>query len=375
MVVSPLKKTLALLSLLALIAAGCGDGDDEEQAQTGDQTESSQTESDANGDGGCEVDPNATLRVMTAGGLEEEGIIAAFNEPFTEKTGVEVVTDSPHDLGRVKAQVESGNVTHDITLGEGSVFEQAKALDLLEKIDWDLVDPEPLREEAQDDYGIGFEYFSTFMAWNPEATKGEELTSWQEFFDTEKYPGRRAMVNYPTMALPIALLADGVPPEDLYPLDIDRGFEALERLAPDVTVWWDAGEQPRQLLTSGEVDFSSAWSGRIVTTAEEDEIDYTFSEGVLDFSKMGVIKGAPNYCEAMAYFHEVSKAENQATFAEIVAYTGGAVELEEHLPAEKLQWYPTTDENYEIQAHTDVAWWFEHGTEVDDRWAEFELAR
>lgn len=59
-----------------------------------------------------------------------------------------------------------------------------------------------------------------------------------------------------------ALLADGVPPEKLYPLDIDRAFKSLDRLKPQITTWWSSGAQSQSLIRDGEVEMLAMWNGR-----------------------------------------------------------------------------------------------------------------
>jgi len=317
-----------------------------------------------------------TLDFINAGGEESDAINAGFVGPFTEETGIEVNLDPPNAVGRLQAMVESGQVTHDLFSTESTTLEYAASLGLLEEIDYDAFEFAESREEALHTYGFGFQYYSTIMVWRPDAVSGDGPKTWAEFFDTEKYPGRRGLADYPAFTLPIALLADGVAPEDLYPLDIDRGFAFLEAHKDDVAVWWEAGAQPPELLSSGELDFSMVWSGRIVSKAEELNLAYTFDQGLLDLAYIGIPKGAPNYCEALVFLAKgVSPAENQAAAAEILPYTGPAVGVDKFLPRDRLDWFPTSEANYGVQVLQDARWWFEHGDEVQTRWEEFKLSR
>ena len=120
-------------------------------------------------------------------------------------------------------------------------MEQAKALDLVEPLDWDAIGPEPMFEEAKGEYGYGYQYYSTIMAWREDAKAPQ---SWQDFWDVANFPGKQALPDYPTYILPMALLADGVPVAELYPLDLDRAFASLEKIKDQVAVWWQAGAQP-----------------------------------------------------------------------------------------------------------------------------------
>lgn len=358
----PLWRSSALAAAAVLVLGACGQGD-------------GGTEPEASADGPCTIDPDVTLNFINAGGAESDAIQAGFIDPFTERTGVEVRLDPPNDLGRLQAMVAAGEATHDLFSTESTTLEQAKSLDLLEPLDYDSVDMAPSREEALDEFAFGFQYYSTIMAWRPEATNGDQLTTWADFFDTGKYPGRRALADYPAFTVPIALLADGVDPEELYPLDIDRAFAFLEEHASDVAVWWEAGAQPPELLAGGEVDFSMVWSGRIVTEADDLGLTYTFDDGLLDLAYIGIPKGAPHYCEAMAFLQDVSDPQNQARAAEILPYTGPAEDIDQYLPQDDLGLFPTSAENLPKQVLQDPEWWFENGEEVQLRWEEFKLSR
>ena len=309
------------------------------------------------------------LRMTEAGGPSGESIEKGYLVPFTEKTGIKVVRENPSGLGKLRAMVEAGSVTSVLLELASAELEQAKALDLVEPIDWEAVDPLPMFEEARDEQGFGYQYYSTIMAWREDAKAPQ---SWQDFWDVEAFPGRRALPDYPAHILPMALLADGVPVAELYPLDLDRAFESLERIKDDVAVWWQAGAQPPQLLKDNEVQYAVAWSGRV---AGQEGIDFTFKDGQLDIAFFVVPRGAdPGEKQAaMGILHEMSVPENQAVAAEVVSYTGNSPDLEALLPQDRLDEFPTTSANKEVQFLTDAKWWFENADEVETRWQEFKL--
>ena len=355
----------ALAGTAILVLTACGSAD------TG-------TTSSGDGEGvsgACTIDPNVTLNFINAGGAESDAIQAGYIDPFTKRTGVKVRLDPPNDLGRLQAAVAAGDTSYDLFSTESTTLEQAKSLGLFEKLNYDSVDMAPSREEALDPYAFGFQYYSTIMAWSPEATGGKAPQNWTDFFDTEKFPGRRALADYPAFTVPIALLADGVDPEQLYPLDIDRAFAFLKAHAADVAVWWEAGAQPPELLSGGEVDYSMVWSGRIVTEAEQLGLEYTFDDGLLDLAYIGIPKGTKHYCEAMAFLQTVSEPENQARAAEVLPYTGPADDIDQFLPAGNLGLFPTSDQNVGKQVLQDPKWWFDNGDAVQLRWEEFKLSR
>ncbi len=104
-----------------------------------------------------------------------------------------MIRENPSGLGKLRAMVEAGAVTS-VLLELGSPeLEQAKALDLVEPLDWDAIGPEPMFEEAEDESGYGYQYYSTIMAWRADA---KAPANWQDFWDTKNFPGKRALPDY-----------------------------------------------------------------------------------------------------------------------------------------------------------------------------------
>jgi putative spermidine/putrescine transport system substrate-binding protein len=309
------------------------------------------------------------LRMIEAGGLSGDSIEAGYIKPFTAETGIKVVRENPSGLGKLRAMVEAGNVTAALLELGSPELEQAKALDLVEPLDWESIEPDPIFDEAKDDYGFGYQFYSTIMAWRTDA---KPLTSLHDLWNVDEFPGKRAFPDYPTYILPLALVGDGVAPDQLYPLDLDRAFAALEKIKDHVSVWWQAGAQPPQLLKDNEVQYAIAWSGRV---AGQEGIDYTFQDGQLDLAFFAVPKGTdPEQKKAaMGILHEMSVAKNQAVAAEVVSYTGNSPDLEALLPKDRLKEYPTTTANKSVQFLSNAKWWFENAEEVETRWQEFKL--
>ncbi len=100
--------------------------------------------------------------------------------------------------------------------------------------------------------------WSTALAYNADKLKTAP-TGWADFWDVKKFPGKRAMrkgARYNTRIS--ALMADGVPPKDVYKVlateegPEDRAFKKLDELKPYIQ-WWEAGAQPPQILVAGDV--------------------------------------------------------------------------------------------------------------------------
>src|SRR3954452_11722918 len=99
------------------------------------------------------------------GGVSTDASVDIFMKPFTARTGIEIVLDVPSSFGKLRAMVASGNVTSSLWDLGSQQIEQARALGMIEPIDWDQVDPGPMYPEMKNEFGFGQTYFSTVMAW------------------------------------------------------------------------------------------------------------------------------------------------------------------------------------------------------------------
>lgn len=305
------------------------------------------------------------IRIIESGGTSGESIDIAYGRPFTEATGVKLVREQPGSLGKLKAMVKSGSVTADLMELSGPGVETARAQGLIEDLDWNLIDPEAMNEEARLPYAFGYQYFALFLASMPEA---KPVTTWQEFWDTGRQPGRRAIPAYARYALPLALLADGVEPNELYPLDIDRALASIDKIKDDL-ILWEAASQTPQLLKSGEAVYVATWDN----VFEEDGFYVNFARGIWDVAYFVMPKGAPNPELAMKLLHEMSKVENQARAAEVTPIAGPSPTIMDHIDAAIQAKLPTNPELRKTQASSDRMWWAEHGEEAERRWSEYTL--
>ena len=156
-------------------------------------------------------------------------------------------------------------------------------------------------EAYRSPYSVAYEFYSSVLAYSQKKyPEGRTPNSWADFWDVKKFPGRRALRNHPIATLEAALMADGVAPDKLYPLDVDRAFKKLEEIKPHITVWWTSGAQSAQLLNDGEVDMVMAWNGRVSALAKEGaKVAFTYNQGILQSTSLCILKGAPNLATAV----------------------------------------------------------------------------
>jgi putative spermidine/putrescine transport system substrate-binding protein len=316
------------------------------------------------------AEPAKTLRILTAGGEWTDAVQECVDKPFEKKYGIKIELDTPAGYAKLAGLAQSGNVNVALMDLETTELERANASGLLDPIDWDKVKPFDMFPDAKKPYGFASTYFSTIMAWRPDAKAPKD---WKDFFDTTNFPGKRALPDYPGYVLTFAALADGVTPDKMFPLDLDRAFKTLNRVKGDV-IWWTAGGQAAQLMQDNEAQYAIGWSGRIVTKTD---ISHSFNQGMLDTSWWGAPKGADPAMQEAAwlYLHEYSDPERQACVAKHISYTGPSPKLDPLLPQDKLDQFPNYKANRDVQFVTNGKWWYDNAAEVEKRWQEFKLAQ
>ena len=200
----------------------------------------------------------------------------------------------------LRAKVQGGNATWDVVQVESEELAAGCEEGLFVKIDWAKIGGKGnYIPQAVNDCGVGAILYDFVLGYDKAKIKNPPK-SWADFFDTKKYPGKRALRAGPKTTLEIALMADGVAPKDVYkvlatPAGVDRAFKKLDTIKKDL-IFWKAGAQPPQLLASGEVAMTSVYNGRIDAANRDDHRNFGISwNGALyTLDSWVILKGTPN---------------------------------------------------------------------------------
>lgn len=312
------------------------------------------------------------LTFVTWGGTYREAVEKSIIEPFTAETGIKVnVIDTP-DLAKVKAQVMTGNVEWDVFDAPGAMGASGSNEGYWEPLDPALFDADDLAIPATDDL-VPFYTFAGGIAWDPaKYGEGQHPTNFAEYFDHEKFPGRRTFRDRPSETLEAALLADGVPPAELYPLDVDRAFAKLDTIKPYVASWVAATPQTITLLQTGEVDFSYTYSGRVKTTnAGGAGLAFSFDQTLNGLEYLAVVKGAPNKENAFKFVSFAMRPESQAGLMELLGNNPISKKALTMLSEEARKWLPNMENPNNVIL--DDAWWSDNFETVSRRFKEWVL--
>ncbi|MCW2309372.1 ABC transporter substrate-binding protein [Rhodobium gokarnense] len=311
------------------------------------------------------------LVLVTWGGAYADVIRKAITTPFTEETGIGVTLVSGPDLSKAKAQVTTGNLEWDLYDGSGGSMHNAAKEGLFEELDTSVIDTSNLVGEATA-HAMPFLIYAGGIAFDPERTPSPPRT-FKQLFDGDAYPGRIGLRTRVSETLEIALLADGVDPKDLYPLDVDRAFAALERIKPRVAKWIAQTPQTISLLSSNEIDYSYTYNGRVASAkADGLSIDFSTDQTILMTQYYSVLKGSPKREQAMAYIAYATRPEVQTRLSEAyysVPVRPGA--LDQVAPEVKALLPDPKDPRTVLLKE---AFWADNFITLDRRFKEFLLA-
>lgn len=317
------------------------------------------------------------ITFVSQGGAYQEAQTKAILEPVAELLGITINQDSAPDAWPViRTQTATGKPIWDVIDTPTKDCIRGGEQGMIEKLDFSQIpNAADLPDAWKSDYSVAYEFYSSVLAYNPEKFGDTPPQSWADFWDVEKFPGTRALRNHPLATLEAALLADGVPADQLYPLDVDRAFAKLEEIKPHITVWWTSGAQSAQLLADGEADMVMAWNGRVTAVAAEGvPVSYTFNEGFLQYTSLCILKGAPNLETAVKFVNAALTPEIQANFPAYIDYGPANPKAYEtgKISPERAAELPSSPANAALQVLVDDIWWSSpEGEKAQERWASF----
>ncbi|MBD9412947.1 ABC transporter substrate-binding protein [Pseudomonas sp. PDM16] len=319
------------------------------------------------------------VTVISFGGANKEAQSKAFYAPFKQATGTSVVHGSYNgDLAKLRKMVQMSHVSWDVVEVEAPELARGCEEGLFEKLDpSQFGDPADFLPGAIQPCGVGIFVWSTVLAYNSAKVKGAPQ-GWADFWDTKRFPGKRALRWGAKYNLEFALMADGVPARDVYGVlasveGQDRAFRKLDELKPQLH-WWKTGVEPIRLLADGRVAMSSAYNGRVAAAqAEQPQLALSWGGGIYDFDYWALPKGVGKAEQARGFVVFASQPEPQQRFAENIAYgpvnRRAIAALDPKISAN----LPTAPANLAGGVGMDAAFWAANGEALEarfERWAK-----
>lgn len=329
-----------------------------------------------------------SLTIVSWGGAYTESQNSAYHEPWTAKTGDTIVNvdKAQTALAGLRAQIEAGNVTWDLVDMLPSEAQIACDEGLVDIIDHDKVlAPSPDGVPPSDDFIAGSLsecfvpqiVYSNIVAYNKTIYSDRQPSSMKDVFDLEAFPGKRSLQKKPVNNLEWALMADGVPAEEVYDAlrteeGISRAFAKLDTIKDNV-IWWEEGAQPPQLLADKEVAFASGYNGRIFNAQVNEDQPFKIIWDAQVFELDGWVVPRGRLDKVADYLEFATDTQRLADQARYISYgparisSAALVSTHAETGIDMKPHMPTYGPNFETALHKDDEFWADHLDELTER--------
>lgn len=309
--------------------------------------------------------------VADPGGPYTTAYRRAFYDPFEKATGIKVinVAREAQPVAQLSAMVQTRNYVWDVTtLTLSADIPYLESQKLLEPIGLKAADYPGLMPEAVTPNWLGVDIYSSILAYRTDKFKDNGPKSWADFWDVKKFPGRRAMRRSPIDTLEQALMADGVPVDKLYPMDIDRAFRSLDRIRKNVDIWWTSGAQAMQLIQNGDVDMIATWNGRAQSAIDNGApVRIVWNQGLYSIEGWGIPRGTPRAELAKQFVQFCADAKRQSEITKDLAYGPTNLKAFEFIDAKRAALLPSAPDNLRTMALPSPQWWAANRQAVTER--------
>ena len=315
------------------------------------------------------------ITIVSWGGAYQASEDKAYFQPFMKEAGAKITQEEFNgEIAKVRAQVESGNITWDIVDADSQMSMAGCAEGIFEKLDWAKLGLDRSKILAADanDCTVPTIAYATVIAYDTSKLKDGPKTI-ADVFDMQKFPGKRALQKNPFVNLEWALVADGVDMKDVYkmlgtPEGVDRAFKKLDTIKKDV-IWWEAGAQPPQLLADGQVVLTSAWNGRIFKAIKEDKKPFAimWDHQGLDWEGWTIVKGSKKSDLAYKFMTFATRPDRQADQTNYISYAPANKDAVPLINPDTLKDIPSSPDNMKTAFIVDAKFWADNGDALRER--------
>jgi putative spermidine/putrescine transport system substrate-binding protein len=348
-------KRLRILSLIAassLLISACGVGGDS---------------------GGGSKDQ--TLTWASTGGQFQEDEKKALQEPFTAKTGTRFTNISPAEQAQVRTMVTAGKTIWDLA-NMSWIYAGAYCGELFEKLDHPGLERSRFPEGTTGDCFVPTYRYANIFSYNADMFPGEKPSKMVDFFDVKRFPGKRVIFEYPKNGLmEAALFADGVPADQIYPLDVERALRKLDTIKSSL-VFAPSYGAIQQMMVDKQASMVLTVTARTIVSAQSGaNLVPVWDFNTTDIGALVIPKGAPNKKLAQEMLVFVTEPEQAAAYAKL---TGTAparpdVDLDSIGYTDQQKKFNAFLPNRGTTLEQDKEWWIKNTDAVVKRWTAWKV--
>lgn len=316
--------------------------------------------------------------VRDPGGPYSAAFAEAFYQPFKAATGIEIVpvVAQSDPTAMVKGMVDAKNYAWDMVLLNRQSQEVLTDPSTGVFLDEVRVKAPEIPEKYNSQYMIATLVLQTVLAVRTDKFKDRPMpASWADFWDIQKFPGRRALRRAPQDTLEEAFLGGGGAPGSLYPLDAKAAFANLDRIKKSVNVWWTGGAQTSQLLKSGEVDMCPTWNARAQAAVDEGApVKIIWNQGLWSTEGFCILKGTPKADLCREFIKFTCDAKRQAIYTKGLSYGPSNPDAYKFIDPVRAKSLPTHPDNIAKAVQIDAKYWGKNKDKLTETFNTWLLA-
>jgi putative spermidine/putrescine transport system substrate-binding protein len=293
-------------------------------------------------------------------------------EPFNKTTGLNaVVIGGEPSSGKIRAMVDSGHVIWDLCDRNLEAQKELGRDGYLEPIDYAIVDKSKVRPGHAREWGYGSYFYSHPLVFDRRAFGDNPPKTWKDFWNVKDFPGKRTIRKHIDGMLEPALLADGVPPEKLYPLDVKRALAKINEIK-EHTIFWGSGSESQQVFREREVTMGILWSTKAIVLRRESkrDIDFTYNQASLWVGAWIVPKGNPAGKNAMKLIASTTDPKSQVEIFDLLGMGPINPAASALLSKEVREDDPGSPENFAVQIEADYDWYADNSSKVLNQYVD-----
>jgi len=292
-------------------------------------------------------------------------------EPFGKQSGLGYAVDpSGPSEGKMKAMVQSGKTAADIC--DGDLFQSSTlgAQGILEPIDYSIVDKTLFGSPGEAaEFGCGLYHYGYSMMYDSQKFGDNPPKGWADFWDTKKYPGKRALYKWGNGSFESACIAGGADPKKLYPLDVDLMLKKIGEIKDDA-IFWGSGSEIQQIFQQGEVAMGIIYNNRAMLVERDTKGRYknTWDQALVQTGAYLVLKNNPaGRDNAMKFLRMCQEPDHQVALFECLGHSPSNPEASKRVPAALKQYNCMDPENYAKQIPISDDWYVKNYEPVLDK--------
>jgi putative spermidine/putrescine transport system substrate-binding protein len=327
----------------------------------------------AGGDSGSTDQQKLTW--ASTGGQFQEDEKKALQEPFTTKTGTQFVNISPAEIAQVRAMVKSGKTIWDLA-NMSWIYAGAYCGELFEKLDDPGLDRSKFPPGTTGECFVPTFRYANIFSYNADLYPGEKPSRIEDFFDVKRFPGKRIVYDYPKAGLlEAALVSDGVPPEKVYPIDLERALRKIDTIKSSLIFAPSYGAIQQQLVDKQASMVLTVTARTIVAAQSGAKLTPVWDFNTTDIGALVIPKGTPNKQLAQEMLVFVTEPAQAAAYAKLTGIAPARSDIDlasiEYTEPQKAFNAFLPDRGRLIEQ--DKQWWIENTDAVVKRWTAWKV--